>query len=135
MPEIVSHGRANHLVYELVGEAGLLHGFIDGLVQHLGEIVPSEGVKEPLVAAEGVVVRLVAIDPLTGEKEIRSHQLHNTCTSQGALIMETEFKRSVAVNYLLPLENEKNLTVPPGVGLPRAFEGSSRARPSSHDLT
>lgn len=88
-----------------MGEAGLLHGFIDGLVQHLGEIVASEGVKEPLVAAEGVVVRLVAIDPLTGEKEIRSHQLHNTCTSQGALIVETEFKRSVAVNYLLPLEN------------------------------
>ena len=52
-----------------MGEAGFLHGFIDGLVQHAGEVVPSEGVKQELVTAEGVVVRLVAIDPLTGDQK------------------------------------------------------------------
>lgn len=70
LPIIDPHGRTNHLIYELLGKAGFLHGFIDGLVKHLNEVIPSKGVEEPLVSAEGVVVRLVAIDPLTRDKEI-----------------------------------------------------------------
>lgn len=52
-----------------MGEARFLHGFVDGLVQHADEVIPSEGVKQALVTAEGVVMRLVAIDPLTRDKK------------------------------------------------------------------
>lgn len=69
LPVIDSHGWTNHLVYELVGEAGSLHGFVDGLIEQAGEGSPSKRVKQALVTAEGIVVRLVAIDPSTGDKK------------------------------------------------------------------
>lgn len=99
LPVIDPHGRTDHLIYELLGKAGFLHGFIDGLVKHLGEVVPSKGVEEALVSAEGVVVCLVAIDPLTRDKE-----MHLTAAPRVGyprhLILERERKRSVAADYL-----------------------------------
>lgn len=69
LPVIDSHGWTNHLVYELVGEAGSLHGFVDGLVEQAGEGSPSKGMQQALVTAEGIVVCLVAIDSSTGDNK------------------------------------------------------------------